>query len=408
MSEVEMNESTTETPVADKIEVMGGELPVSFDELETIHSYHHEKAKSAKEPKQEKSEKKAEGKNSGKESGAKTGEAKKGKEAEVDEKDQDDEELVEGDSSKASAKSKEEKPQAKTIKAKAGDQELELSLATMVPAKVDGKEVEVSLEELRNNYAGKVAWSTEFSKLGTEKKKFSDERNAVNAALGEIFELSKKDGVASLMKMAELTGLDPIKWRKDFMDSLIPALESYAQMDETERKAAEAEFERNYYRGQLESQSKRQQEEQSFKQFQTHVAQLQQTHQIDPAKFEKTFFELEALQKEGSLKTEITPEFVVEIVKSERVYDAVSEVCTELNLPKEQKDMIFKDLSEIATRNPELTANDLKEIARDVWGMTKAKNLSRKMQKSGRAETVVKAKAQPKNPGHEAITFDDL
>jgi hypothetical protein len=404
MAEVEsVNESTAEIPSSEKLELAGGENPVSFDELETIHRYHDQKQKEGKA-----SEKKAQTKDAEDKKESRTGQSNKaGDDDSAGKKESGT--AQDEDSKEATADKEETKPPVKTLKAKAGDQELDLALNTLIPAKVAGKEVEVTLEDLRNNYAGKVAWSEEFSKLGTEKQKFTEEKTSLMNDLTEIFNLSQKDGVSALMKMAEFSGMNPLEWRQNFMNVLLPQLENYLSLDETERNAVESQFEKDYWKQQAESQRERQHQEQSFKQFESHVSQLQQTHQVNPDLFAKTFFELEKLQKAGQLNREITPEFVIEIVNAERVYDAVSEVFEELklDLASDEKDKVFKDLSEIAERNPELTASDLKEIAREVWGKHKAQNLSRKIQKA-KGEKSAQAPKRAMNPGHEPLTFDDL
>lgn len=402
----EVNESTAEIPSSDTIELAGGDSPVSFDDLETMHRVHDEKNAEEKPAKKEaKAEAKAPKKESGE--GPDAGKSKKADDGEGGEE-ADDEELVEEKDSKQEKPAKEEKP-ARTVKVKNGEEDLELAVSTMVPVKVKGVEQEVSLDELRNNYAGKVAWSEEFSKLGTQKQKFTQEREFVVGQLKEIFSLSQKDGVASLMKMAELSGLDPLKWRQDFMKVLLPQLENFMSMSEDERNAVETQFEKDYWKQQAESQSKAKQEEEGFKSFQAHVTQLQQTHQVAPEHFEKTFNELTKLQQEGALQHEITPEFIIEVIEAEKVYDAVTEVFEELKLelPQEQKEKAFKDLSQLAKANPDLKPADLKDIAREVWGKQKAQNLSRKLHKTGQAPGA-KPKREAINPGHEPLTFDDL
>jgi hypothetical protein len=400
MSEVESinpNESTSEVPAGDKIELAGGSSPVSFDELENIHKHHSDKAKEEKKAARaeikSKDEKTGDDGGAGKDVKKQIGEEKDGRTTET----------------KATDKTVQAKENIKTIKAKLGDADLEMNLASLIPVKVQGQEQTVSLDELRNNYAGKVAWNNEFSKLGTQAQKFKQEREQLATRLKDIFETSRKDGLGALMKMAEFSGQNPLEWRTEFMKVLLPQLENYLYMDETEKAASEKSFEANYWKQQAESQSKAKHEEESFKSFEARVSTLQQTHKIDPETFSKTFYELEKLQKEGHLNKEITAEFVVDVVRTERVFDSVEDAFKEieLDLPEEQKKKILKDMIDLSEKNPDLKTSDLKEIVKEVWGQQKAKNLSRKIQKAG-APQAIKAKTQPKNPGQEPITFDDL
>jgi hypothetical protein len=392
-SSVNVNENTSDTPASDTLSVASGEI-VTFDDLEQIQQHHKESKTKTPPAKKEPLPKKA----SSDEDGQGKGEASEKSGAA-----QDDDKTKE-------LKAKEESAaQKKLVKAKLGDAELDLDLETKVPLKVNGKDEEVTLDELRNNYAGKKAWSEEFSKLGTEKQKFKQERDTVNQQLTQIFEASKVDGMQALMKMAEFSGLDPVQWRKDFFEKLMPQLESYQNMSEDERTAAELAWERDHFKQQAESQSKRTADEEAFKAFETKVRGLQQTHQVSETEFEKTFAELAQLQRSGEFKGEITPEKIVEVVKTERIWNQLDSTFAELKLSftDAEKIPIYRDMTKLAFDN-NLSVADVKEIATEAWGKKKSQNISRKLQTNGQAEKIAGKKKDPINPAQEPWSFDDL
>jgi hypothetical protein len=216
--------------------------------------------------------------------------------------------------------------------------------------------------------------------------------------------------MSALMKMAEFSGLDPVQWRKDFHAKLMPQLENYLNMSDDERTALELSWERDHYKSQAESQSKRTEDEANFKAFETRVRGLQQTHQVSETEFETAFTELTRLQKEGKFKGDVTPEFVIETVRKERVWTAAESVLVgelKLNLTEPEKTSILRDLGNLALQN-DLSIEDVQEIAREAWGKKKSQSISRKLQKSGEAEKIAPSKRAPVNPASEPWSFDDL
>ena len=54
--------------------------------------------------------------------------------------------------------------------AKQGEEDLELAANTLFKQKIDGEEVDVDLQELLNNYSGKISYDKKFQELSDQKK----------------------------------------------------------------------------------------------------------------------------------------------------------------------------------------------------------------------------------------------
>ena len=332
--------------------------------------------------------------------------AKKESKAEGDEGDDTEAEAPETESSERAAA---DQPPAKTLKVKDGDKEVDLNLLVKIPVKVAGQETEVTLDELRNNYAGKVAWSERFGEVGRKEQRLEKVKSDFVGAFKEFQEIAEKDGLQALCKLAEMNGQNPIEFREKFLSGLLPQLENYAAMSEDERAQAEKDFKLASLERENETHRRAREEQQSLAQLKSKIDSLQETHQIDPQTFESTFQALESLQKQGKIREFITPEMVVEVAISERRYSAIESALDELNLSVDSKakDQMVNDLMSVAKANPDLSPEDLKEIALNAWGTKKAQNLSRKIQKTQGEGTRSPART-PANPSHEALSFDDL
>ena len=85
-------------------------------------------------------------------------------EAKSDGEEKSEEEII------AEAKEAKEEEIKKLI-AKYGEENLEMPANAIFKHKVDGEEVDVELQELLNNYSGKVSYDKKFQEFSTEKKR---------------------------------------------------------------------------------------------------------------------------------------------------------------------------------------------------------------------------------------------
>ena len=82
------------------------------------------------------------------------------------------------------AEKKEE--EIKKLIAKYGEENLEMPANAIFKHKIDGEEVDVELQELLNNYSGKVSYDKKFQEFSSERKYFEEERNDYNQQIENI------------------------------------------------------------------------------------------------------------------------------------------------------------------------------------------------------------------------------
>lgn len=400
MSEIETSQ------VDSVIEQAPGESAVSFDDLE-----HIDEIQSA----QKKSEKKAEPKKTSealdKKLGAKDQKPKK-KSAEPD--DEGTKEVEVEDSLEDVASDKENVKPKKLVKLKSGNETSEIDAEAKIPHKIDGVETEVSVQELLNNYSGKVAWDKRFTELEGQRRTFKTEQAKLQNNIDSVMKTwtEGNDPEGAFYVMAEKFGYDPIKLRKDLYDSMIPGLEKYYGMSEAERKQADLEFENKLLKKQTESEATRRANEEASRALDSKVKTLQEAHQISQTDFVSRYDELETLVKEGKLTQEITPDFVAETIVKDKLWTAMDEVLGQSapELQGEAKATLLMDLCNEGFQKG-LSAKDMKDIVQELYPSNKkAKTLSEKVREAERerGEKPASRSQGTKNPATDPLFFDDL
>lgn len=101
----------------------------------------------------------------------------------------------------------------KVHKFRHGEQTLEISSDSVFTLPADGKNVEVTFAELRDNFSGKVHWdrrNTDLSKRETEHKK---QVETLNSQVKGLMERASKDPEDAYDWLAELTKQDPVEFK---------------------------------------------------------------------------------------------------------------------------------------------------------------------------------------------------
>lgn len=400
------------TPSVEPVTVNSGDSsPVTFDELEAVDSRAKAASKAQKQETKEvvKETVKAMGK------GDKDGKDKKGSKAE-----QEDEESGEGKEKKSKKAGEEEstddvggnkapKKEAKKIKAKLGEKEVEIDEDIIVPVKINGKDELIPLKELQSQFSGKVAYDKKFQEMDRERRQFHSKVEEANNKIKSIFE--EQDPEMRFYRMAEFSGVDPLEVRQKFLSENMNLLEKWYSMSEDERKADAIAYENKVMKHKLESQAKAQAQEKSKGQLEARIKSLEEAHKFTPDEFWQRYDEIQDLKKAGKLQDQVTPEFVAETIAKDRLWNSAAKIFdanpTSLNAEGRQR-AIF-DLVKVSYSQG-LGEKEIAEIADELWGKTaKSKKIEAKVEEREEMRTGKKANVQPppKNTNASAM-FDDL
>jgi len=400
-----INPNTPTDSVPEKIEQSGGDTPASFDDLDNTTSYENVPSKhDGKEINKKKGEsnEKESSKKSSKESS---------KEKEVEEKDSKEEEEVPSteDSSKEEKDSKEEpkkaEKQPKIIKTKNGEDEVSLRSDAPIDVIVDGKKETVSIQDLINNFSGKTDWSKKYSEFDKEKKTFTKERDTLEHTWREFFKLSSEDKnpIAAINMLGEVSGQNMVNFWKEFRSNLEPVIEERLKLTPEERRISDLQDEielRDNIENRKTTQAKTTKERQEYI---TKINTLREESGLSQEDFVKLHKEL---KDSGNVtKEQLTPELVINFHKEYSALKTLSELLGGVN-PKMQGPELnaaVNDLRKVWLQN-NLSIEEIKQVAAEVWGDKSARNLSKKL---ARSEPTKNYKPQQSNTG-EAISFDDV
>lgn len=139
------------------------------------------------------------------------------------------------------------KPSGKTVKAFDGDQQFEIGADSEFRVKVDGKSMKVPLQELLNNYSGKVSYDKKFSEVDKNRKEFEQQFSKYNQEkeqlvshlknVGKLLDDPSKSPMDAFYYFLDMTGRDVLPYQKKVMTTLREELETLSMMDESELKA---------------------------------------------------------------------------------------------------------------------------------------------------------------------------
>ena len=266
---------------------------------------------------------------------------------------------------------------------------------------VDGKEEEVSVQELVNNYNGKVAWDKRFSELDRERKHYKAEVEEVNSYVNTFkSKLQGEEGALAAMEyLGELTGMAPYTIKEKLVASLTPVIQERSQMSAYELQSQFLKEQNDYLKKQNESEVTLSESRKAQQALQTQISQLQEAHGISESEWDQA---LSTLVEHPQIdKSRLTPEVVTEFIKEERADNFALSAFNELKVDDStvDSDAIVTTLREVYLRNPDFTKEDLQEIAKASFKQatkTKAEeNLAKKIEKKSPVKPVEKHQPHP-------------
>lgn len=330
-----------------------------------------------------------------------------GQEAQAINPEQSDEAIADSEA-EASFGIKREEPEVKVLKARVGDDYVEIQNDAVFSHKVDGEMTDVPLQELLNNYSGKVAYDKRFNELAVEKKEHFKERknwqkdvDFVNKNIQQLMDTANEDPTRAMQFLCRLTGKDPAQHLKKFYEDQVKLVQDLSQLDPEQRERYYLKLERDNLNKERESEAKRRNQQKEQQEALQRLQQTRETFGLD----EDTYDELALEIEEGNYLDgkEASVDDVIEFYQSKRVFGVLEGISEALV----DNDEAFNNLIDIAKANPDFSDDDLADIAKEVFmeqpASKASKNLSRKVLKTQPAPQV-----QRKPTRQEVWSFDQL
>jgi len=280
------------------------------------------------------------------------------------------EEQSSGEESEANAEEITE--EIKKLIAKHGDTDLEIAANAVFKHKIDGEEVDVELQELLNNYSGKVSYDKKFQEFSSEKSEFegfkkdydSQIENINNYINGFADKLKNNDALGALAYFAEFSGMKPHEFKRELLNQISPEVERISMMSPEELKNEELQVQNEYLLKQQESAQEQSQQQQALKELEMEIANVQEAHEMSDEAFETAYSELMDSEYDG----DITPQAVAEYYMHSEAFSRADSILTEVNPVLSENDQVIESLQKVIMENPSFDNNDLKEIVEEVYG----------------------------------------
>jgi len=403
-----MSESTPQTTVnvetasvQEPIEVVGGSSPVSWDELGAVNNWRKglsdEPEVKTAQRRSEEGDDLEEVLETKSEKGEKHGKEKSSKEKASEEK--DEVKTTKGKEKEA----KEIKEAVKALKFKHGDKDLEVAADALVTVKVDGKTVEVPVQEVINRYSQQRHLDDLFRKHKAERQEFETSRAKMNEVVQKSHELlaQKKDLKSFMEYMSETLGVDGQQLYTDALEKIRQAVEEESTLTPDEVRLKRLEEENQYYRSKAEAAKSAQVEAAKLKETEGKIQEVMSSFEMQKKDFVQAY---DDLVTNGFDPNQITPEQVGKYWDNMRLVKTIESKLVEVN-PELAGN--YEEVEKLAHLAIQTDANraEIEEVINQLYANDSAKKLSKKITK-----TLKKAHVEngPKRGGSDPLFFDDI
>lgn len=310
-------------------------------------------------------------------------EEEKGKDDEK-ESDKGDEETKSGDKESTDDKPDENstpdedaRPAGKVIKAFQDGKAYNVPQEAQIRVKVDGKNEKVPVQELINNYSGKVSWDKKFSELSEEKNHYKAERDQydqektiIQQQLATSRELAVKslngearplDFVNNVLDQMNINSYD---FHKALRESMAEELSYYNEMTEIEREAYELKQRNEYLEQKQETSTKSSQEQKAQEELIQRVDSLRQTHGVSEEQYVAAFNDLSDMGIED-LSAENVVKYAVMVEPTAKAESLVEPYLDQLS--DDEADALIVDIAKQLQRNKSLTTEEVAKFLAEEY-----------------------------------------
>ena len=289
----------------------------------------------------------------------------------------------------------------------------------LIEVKVDGELQKVSLDELKSNYAGKVAWDKRFSEVDRERKQVLSERDAlqndINSVNDYVAELGNKMRNVSMLEglyeIGSLNNIGPHAIKKAIIDELLPEINKMMDMPEDminlEYQKQELEYQKNL---QMQEQQ-RFQSQQAQRELQQKVESLMQNANVSSEEYQEAQSFLNARKNE--LGQEVTPELVVDYAIFAKAESRADNLLNSFeNGTHAGNDEVMNGVIDMILQYPEFTDEDVMDVIQDALSSAKQdvaqKQVEEVINKKSPSKPKSKKKEQPMMDDSDLDDWDDL
>lgn len=290
----------------------------------------------------------------------------------------------------------------KTLKLKAGDNEIPVRSDALVDVVVNGEKVAVPIQDLVNNFSGKVVYEKKFNELTKERDSFYNEKRTLQENVDKLYKLAVEQNKPfdAIDYLVESLGGDGHKVIKDIRAALLQEVQNFRDKSPEEIEAFEKDQDLQYYKNRESARQNAAKEARARAELDKRIQAIQEAHGLSEQDFFKAYDEVAASGK-VEIK-DINPEMVGEFYAFKQTQKQISDYVTAVNSELENPQAAVKELMTLMKEH-KLSMNDVKEIASEVYGTPKTRALAKKIRASEPSHIT---RVRP--PTREPINFDEL
>ena len=292
--------------------------------------------------------------------------------------------------------------------------DLESLKDSMVMVKVDGQDQEVSVQDLVNNYSGKVAYDKRFSELTTARKEFEQEMGEVDTYLNQFAQdFEKGDVLGAMSKFAGFANVPAFEMKHRMLTAFKDEYVRVMEMGPEKYNQEYIENEKEYLKQQLQSVQEKGQQEQAQRELQQKQSQYQQQFGINAEEWNsaETFLK-ERIAEDASLaaRLPLTPENIAGYVQRYKADVRVSNIAESVDASLKQNGKLIETLTDISMEHPELSDEEIKELVSQQYEIFKGNSTKERLvQKVEKKSGVThKKQQQPKMAIKPLESWDDI
>jgi hypothetical protein len=319
-------------------------------------------------------------------------------------KDKADAEPEEKDGKPAKA---EPKAKPKVHKFKVGEEVRDLPGDAVIEVPVDGKNEEVTLEDLRSSYSGKQYYTRKLGELGKKEDAHNKQVSSLNDMSTKLLKQAKDDPEAAWDFLAELTGQDPVEIKGNLFREQVKMARQLANLTDEQVEGILKEKTLDWRDRKLKRREESDKEAVTRREKEATLTSVREKYGLDEGRYDHASKLAGQYLKSQGQEREPTSEEVVytdRFLMAERV---IKETVPELVNHGKFRD-IFNDVVSDLVRTPSMTPEQLGKALRATFGSTEdsgRKRLSQKVRDRTDADDESTTSRRPKK---EAIRFEDL
>lgn len=324
---------------------------------------------------------------------------------------------------KTSGEGDKAEPSPSLFKVRLGDKEFDVPDEGFVTLKIDSKDVEVPVKDLKRNYQGKIPWERHYGELKRDKEKFEADKKTLDTWIDKVLDFVKTDPKQALLELVSRSGRSPAEYPELFSDELEGLDEKSKQVV---LKAKDLEHKQKKLEEEALSRKKQDEIAQEQQRLGAYIKTKQQEHGITDQEIQDSYTLLQQTAEadvDGKLGLRNkTPQELADLVVNyvllsdrpmRQTTSLIKELFPDVSPTRDDIEYINALTAAEKRRNPDLSKEDIAEIIKAVYSVDEVEEVAKPIKQatpskeSAKERKAVKPTTSPKTPQRKDAEAED-